>query len=308
MVLFLFAAVVMGAPTGTHSGRCAADEDCSLLGVCDAASGACVCDAGWGRADCGAASLSDYDDVRGAGYVNGSAASWGGRPLRHTDGTWQLFAAEMDAGCPLILFMNNSMVVRAQSTSGSPAGPYKHKEVVRAAFAHNPTAVGPTPDGYYLVYSIGGAPLGEGGPNPAAWLLDCRDGLPACASEDRCRAHGTPASNGQIVLSYTRDLVAGSWAHRVVLPIRGNDTTPPGSESAWNCKHNNPSAVVHPATGAVTLMYHGSSCDGSVKGEQLGLADAAHWNDTTYTKRAGPPIISPTNGTGSHEDPFLVID
>ena len=52
-----------------------------------------------------------------------SRASWGGRPLR-VNGTWQLFVTEIAAGCPLILFMNNSMVVRAESTTGSATGPY----------------------------------------------------------------------------------------------------------------------------------------------------------------------------------------
>jgi hypothetical protein len=287
---------------------CATDDDCSLLGVCSS-NGTCACDPGWGGADCGVARLSDYDDVANLGYVNASAASWGGRPLR-VDGKWQLFATEIGAQCPLILFMNNSMVIRAESTTGSAAGPYAHQGVVREAFAHNPTAVGPTPDGYYLVYSIGGAAAGSASPNPPSWLLDCAApaGLPPCAARDQCRSHGTPAANGQVVLSYASDPVRGPWAHRVVLPIGGNGTTPPGSAGAWNCKHNNPSARVDPSTGAVTLMYHGSTCDGSSKGERLGLADAAHWNDSTYVKRAGPPIVGPENGTGSHEDPFVWVD
>ena len=47
-------------------------------------------------------------------------------------------------------------------------------------------------------------------------------------------------------------------------------------------------------------MYHGSTCDNSLKGERLGLADADHWN-ASYIRRPGNPIISPANGTGSHE-------
>ena len=29
---------------------------------------------------------------------------------------------------------------------------------------------------------------------------------------------------------------------------------------------------------------------------------------STYVKRAGPPIVGPENGTGSHEDPFVWVD
>lgn len=292
------------------AGGCSTDDDCSLLGVCSRSSaragGKCVCDPGWTGPDCAAAALRPYDDVAHLGYVNATRASWGGRPVR-VGGEWHLFATEIAARCPLILFMNNSMVIQAQSTTGSPAGPYKHRSIVRDAFAHNPTAIGPTSDGYYLVYSIGGAAAGTAAPNPASWLLDCTAELPPCAADDRCRSHGTPASNGQVVLSYSRDPIRGPWTHRVVLPIGGSGTTPPNSPSAWNCKHNNPSALLGP-NDSVVLMYHGSTCDGSLRGERLGLADAPHWNSTEYSKRPGPPIVAPSNGTGSHEDPFLWRD
>ena len=46
-------------------------------------------------------------------------------------------------------------VVRAESISGDPGGPYRHSEVVLPPFHHNPTIVGPTPDGYYLLFFIG---------------------------------------------------------------------------------------------------------------------------------------------------------
>ena len=59
--------------------------------------------------------------------------------------------------------------------------------------------------------------------------------------------------------------------------------------SAWNCKHNNPSAIIR-SDGSVLLMYHGSACDKSSKGERLGLAEAKHWN-SSYVKRPGPPIV-----------------
>jgi hypothetical protein len=305
--MIIVLAVVLALSTA-----CTTDDDCSLLGVCDTAKQTCTCDPGWHGADCGVGIFEDYDDVQHKGYWNSSAASWGGRPLL-IGGKWQLFATEIAAHCPLILFMNNSMVIRAESTTDSPFGPYVHGGVVRAEFAHNPTAVGPTPDGYYLVYSIGGAGVGDPSPCPADWRLNCTAGLPACASKNRCRSHGTPDANGQIVLSYTKDPVGGVWAHRVVLPINHSD--------GWNCKHNNPSVVVNATDGSVTMLYHGSPCASASArasgggrggneggGESLGLADAAHWNASTYTKRAGGPIVSVANGTGSHEgDSWLVV-
>jgi len=172
------------------------------------------------------------------------------------------------------------------------------------SFSHNPTVVGPTPDGYYLVYSIGGDAAGSAEPVPQSRKLDCTNGLPSCASKTKgfCRS-GQPPGNGQIVLSYAKN-IEGPWTHRVVMPIN----SPAGSLAAWNCAVNNPTALINDTTGAVTLMYHGTQCEGNLRGERLGLADAAHWNDTEYVKRPGPPIISPDNGTGSHEDPFMWRD
>ena len=128
---------------------CSSDEDCSLLGTC-ASSGKCVCDPGWTGDDCARADLLPYRPTDG--YINHSAASWGGRPI-FFGGKWHLFATEIAQKCPLILFMNNSMVVRATATEA--AGPYSHQEVVLPTFHHNPTVVGPTPDGYFLIFSIG---------------------------------------------------------------------------------------------------------------------------------------------------------
>jgi hypothetical protein len=237
--------------------------------------------------DCARANLQPWRD--GEAYANTTAASWGGRPL-YAEGKWHLFATQIAKRCPLILFMNNSEVMRAEADS--PAGPFTFKQVILPPFHHNPTAIGPTPDGYYLIFSIGTN-------NPDEWLLQCESSLPACATKDKCRSHGTPDTNGQISISWSKTM-QGPWQTRVALaPFQ----KPAG---AWNCKNNNPSAIIE-EDGSVLLMYHGSSCDKSLKGERLGLAEAKHWNDT-FVKRAGGPIIAPENGTGSHEDPFMWRD
>ena len=274
----------------TSASACSSDDDCSLLGTCQ--SRRCVCDAGWTGADCARADLMPYR--RDDGYINQSAASWGGRPV-FFGGRWHLFVTEIARKCPLILFMNNSMVVRA--TSASATGPYSHEEIVLPSFHHNPTVVGPTPDGYYLIFSIG---------TDDPEQIDCEGGIPACATDPkRPRCHdGTPETNGRISMSYSRSPV-GPWSTKVALPIGG---VPNGQ---WNCKHNNPSAAIRP-DGRILLMYHGSTClpnsdPEQLRGERLGIAEAPHWN-ATFTKRQGGPIVAPSNGTGSHEDPFLFID
>ena len=131
--LLLLAAAPVLAQAAAAPG---ADARCSLLGTWAAipptrpgarAEGSCRCDAGWTGADCSRAALLPYRPTEG--YINASAASWGGRPLRF-GGRWHLFATEIARKCPLILFMNNSMVVRA--TAAEPQGPYFHEEIVRA--------------------------------------------------------------------------------------------------------------------------------------------------------------------------------
>ena len=100
--------------------------------------------------DCARADLQPWKETEA--YVNSSAASWGGRPL-FAEGKWHLFVTQIKAKCPLILFMNNSEVVRAEADNA--AGPFMLKQVILPPFHHNPTAIGPTPDGYYLIFTIG---------------------------------------------------------------------------------------------------------------------------------------------------------
>ena len=102
--LFLSAATGFGA-----KGSCRTDDDCSLLGVCSG--GRCECDPGWRGDHCG---IADLLPLRlDEGYLNESTSSWGGRPI-FADGRWHLFATEIVHGCPLVLFMNNSAVLRAE--------------------------------------------------------------------------------------------------------------------------------------------------------------------------------------------------
>ena len=131
------------------AGPCMSDRDCSLLGVCTA-DGTCACDGGWKGHTCSAADLMPLNVSKG--YHNASAASWGGRAVVDpATGLWHLFVAQFSHGCRVREWTHNSVVARAVSSEG-PAGPYVYAEEVYPEFHHNPTVVGPTPDGYYLTF------------------------------------------------------------------------------------------------------------------------------------------------------------
>jgi hypothetical protein len=74
-------------------------------------------------------------------------------------------------------------------------------------------------------------------------------GIPACATDPkRPRCHdGTPETNGRISMSYSRSPL-GPWSTKVALAIGGVP------DSQWNCKHNNPSALIE-SDGRILLMY-----------------------------------------------------
>ena len=61
------------------------------------------------------------------------------------------------------------------------------------------------------------------------------------------------------------------------------------------------------ANGTVLLAFRSSTCSGGSTGEFLGLASARHWNDTAYDIMP-QPVVAPSAGTGSHEDPYLFED
>ena len=120
-------------------GGAAADPRCSLLGV--HAGGRCVCDKGWAGASCSVADLKPLNTA--LGYDNASAASWGGRPVEDpTTGVWHLIVSQLSHRCPLVMWTNNSRVVRAESSTG-PAGPYKFAAEVYREFHHNPSSAQP---------------------------------------------------------------------------------------------------------------------------------------------------------------------
>jgi hypothetical protein len=113
-----------------------ASPRCSLLGEWRA--GHCICDKGWAGETCSVANLKPLNTE--LGYHDPTSASWGGRPVEDpTTGVWSLIVSQFSNKCPLVLWTNNSRVVRAESRTG-PAGPYTFAAEVYPEFHHNPSS------------------------------------------------------------------------------------------------------------------------------------------------------------------------
>ena len=81
---------------------CVSDEDCHLAGECIA--GTCRCDAWATGPKCDLLNPMPVPrwgpDNSSMGYWNATRASWGGKAIE-VNGTWHLFAAEMQGGALL---------------------------------------------------------------------------------------------------------------------------------------------------------------------------------------------------------------
>jgi hypothetical protein len=186
----------------------------------------------------------------------------------------------------LILFQYNSQVIRAVGEAGADAGgPYTKEEVILPPFHHNPTFVGPTPDGFYLSFFIGA--------DNATNVIDCRTTIPDVP------VHPSPPidSNGYITMAWTKDIMRGPWQQRTIL----RDNQPSFNQSSWHCGQNNPSAQIL-ANGTIVLVFRANSCAGK-SGELLGVAIASNW--TAEFERHPSPIISPATAISNNEDPFV---
>lgn len=281
--------VAVAQPIETH---CRFHTDCSLLGLCAVVPGlnygVCECDPGWTGAGCSVADLEPVDMA--LGYQNASGhSSWGGLPIQNPgEDTWSLFVSQFSNQCPLQLWLHNSFVARAESQDG-PGGPYHMVEEVFPEFHHNPTVVGPTSDGFYLLFMIGVT-------NKSA-VLDCTHGIP---SDDPGHFN---TNAGRIDMAWSKS-PKGPWESRTVVR---NDNKPGQNRSDWDCWPTNPSAILL-EDDSVMLAFSSQPCDHFA--EALGMAFAPHWNATFVQDiepvwRAEP---GSSHSVGNVEDPFLWAD
>jgi len=133
---------------------CSSRDDCSYNGHCSDA-GVCECYPQWMGKHCGQLHLiptpksSGLESTDGGGRVS----SWGGSPVRGdtADGsTYHMFAAEMTHNTGIVVWMSNSRIRHAISTTG-PAGPYKAHDVSFPVWGHEPT-VARAPTGEYAMF------------------------------------------------------------------------------------------------------------------------------------------------------------
>ena len=78
---------------------------------------------------------------------------------------------------------------RLRAESDAPQGPYIHKQTILPPFHHNPQVFGPTPDGYYLIFSIGN--------DKEQWEIGCEEAVPPrCTLRNNsfCRGAHMPTS------------------------------------------------------------------------------------------------------------------
>eukprot|EP01065_Artemidia_motanka_P007714 TRINITY_DN13857_c0_g1_i1.p1 TRINITY_DN13857_c0_g1~~TRINITY_DN13857_c0_g1_i1.p1 ORF type:complete len:423 (+),score=70.87 TRINITY_DN13857_c0_g1_i1:33-1301(+) len=135
---------------------------CSLNGRC--VDGVCECEPAWTGQRCEVlVRLPAYPE---GGYqsphdpgARANVSSWGGSVIRDENGTYHMYAAEMDGRCGIEWWEPNSQVVHA--VSDSPEGPYRKVGVVAPSFAHEPTAMR-APTGEWVVLMTMRHPSGWG--------------------------------------------------------------------------------------------------------------------------------------------------
>ena len=168
LLVALAAAQAPGIPHG--GGPCVSEWNCSLGGICDAATLTCVCDAWVTGAQCDLLNLAPPADENAGLQVPGYYA-WGGHALLSpSDGLYHGLFSFMCRHATLAEWTTKSSIWHA--TAMSPAGPYSLVDMVAQPWSHN-AMLSANPAGGYLLYQIGDAAV------PAPQWEPCFNATPA---------------------------------------------------------------------------------------------------------------------------------
>lgn len=264
---------------------CSDDVDCSLNGVCDRASGACACDAGWKGRYCHQLKLapvvnrSGLDQLRGAG-ARGPTSTWGGSVVQSDDGLFHMWASEISRHCGIHRWITNSVIVHAVSR-GPPDWSFERREQVFPLFSHEPI-VTRAPTGEYVMYLTHYD--GDGSDAPTCNCTDgnSASGEPGCAGEPGGSANKSWAYS---YMSYARS-PDGPWSALMSL---ANVT--PGTHTDQNL--------------APCILRNGSALFWS----RWDIWWADNWRDaSTYRDTGQAPDWNAPGGMWEGEDPSMWVD
>ena len=143
-----FPAPADGAASSRLLWPCESSDDCAHNGECGF-DGACACDVGWTGPYCERLDLDDVDESA-LGYRASDASSWG-MPVLYAGGRFHGWASEIAGSCGINAWETNSQIVHVVAEAA--AGPYERREVVRAAFAHEPDVVRGPNGRFVMAYS-----------------------------------------------------------------------------------------------------------------------------------------------------------
>jgi hypothetical protein len=287
---------------------CTSDEDCSLNGVCDVASGACACDRPWAGSspagelpDCALLAFrpAPVNECGPACVFHGMLnnwTSWGMSVLRDArTGMLDGFVAEMADGCNLGAWTKGSQVVHV--SSASPTGVFARGDIVVPPWSHNPEAIR-APDGEIVIFTLGdgwpqnGTPdnctSGQKYPTNRGQVSNCTP----VASPSHCVPGPCLACN--ITVHHAADAAApGPWE-----PVSAQIV---GISSADSLGNWNPSPFLL-TNGSIALMIH-TDDNGGWSGEAIAIG--ATWR--------GPFVVTVPDGAFANvnhteEDPFMWVD
>ena len=202
------------AATTAATAVCTTALNCSLNGVCDAATGSCACDAAWRGPACATLALlptGPHGDLRltntstwgmtvfalPANTTAGShPASVDRDPRVATEGgawEWHGLFAEMSKGCGLTSWETNSIISHA--TAPSPDGPWTRRGTALGVWAHTPSAA-VARDGTVVLFHLGNASTPDAAlPGSREYNATCSAGRSPCGTHPvhHCGNHSAPA-------------------------------------------------------------------------------------------------------------------